>query len=49
MARRLVKVKGYSRTARVTGRISRSLAKTTKGGRGRIKNRASYKKHMKRR
>jgi len=46
---RTIRVKGYSRRASTTGRIARSLAKTTKGGRGRIKNRSSYKKHMKRR
>jgi len=45
---RTVRVKGYSRSAPTTGRIARSLAKTTRGGRGRIKNRSSYKAHMKR-
>ena len=47
MARR-IKVKGYSRSAPSVGRIARSLAKTTRGGKGRIKNRSSYKRHMKR-
>jgi hypothetical protein len=28
------------------GRVVRSLAKTTKGGRGRIAKRSSYKRHM---
>ncbi len=31
------------------GRVVRSLAKSSKGGKGRIKNRSSYKRHMKKR
>ena len=35
-------------TSRSTrGRVSRALAKTTRGGKGRIKNRSSYKRAMK--
>lgn len=36
--------KPYKRRAR--GRIAYSLARTTKGGRGKIKKRSSYKKRM---
>jgi len=39
-------VKRYSNKKSVRGRIATSLAKTTKGGKGRIKKRASYKKKV---
>ena len=36
----------YARTNSVRARIVRSMAKATKGGRGRIKNRPAYKKRV---
>lgn len=36
----------YKETPQVKGRIARALAKNTKGGKGLIKNRPQYKKHL---
>ena len=38
--------KHYSKTKIVRARIVRALAKSTKHGRGRIKNRRAYKTHV---
>ena len=38
--------KPYSKSKASRGRIATSLAKTTPGGKGRIKKRASYKKRV---
>lgn len=40
--------KGYLTTRKAKGRAIRSLAKTTKGGKGKIKNRARAKNFKKR-
>lgn len=38
--------KKYSNRKQNRARIARSLAKTTKGGKGRISKRSGYKKHV---
>ena len=37
----------YKETPQVKGRIGRALAKETAGGKGKIANRSSFKKHLK--
>ena len=44
---KMIKSAYYKETPQVKGRIGRALAKETAGGKGKIADRSSFKKHMK--